>query len=143
MSETAEKPKKKKKPIHKVVRQSPAFDNDRPSSIDQKIRAVIGAKESPVDIEEIALEFYTQVGGAQGYVAKIMAAYGMTRVGSPEQARLLDLMNDLFKLASSKRGGADLDQITDEELELLALELGRKSGIAGLPTADWINHVCI
>lgn len=148
MPETEAKSKKPgrkpgRKPKHKQAPPTPAFARTDKYSITEKISRVIGAKESPVDIEEIALEFYTQVGGAKGYVDKIIAAYGMTRVGSAEQARLLDLMNDLFKIASARRGGADLDQASDEELMQLALELGKKSGVAGLPVEGWIDHVCI
>lgn len=138
----AAKPKKPSKP-RKQAPKSPAFDRDDKHSIHRKIENIIGARESPVDIEEIALEFYKQVGGAKGYTAKIIAAYGMTRVGSAEQARLLDLMNDLFKIASAKRGVKDLDETTDEELEQIAMDLAKRSGIAGLPCEEWITHVCI
>jgi len=136
-------PPKPKKPRKDSARTTPPFVSTATDSISNKITRVLSAKDSPVDIEEIALEFYTQVGGAAGFVQTIMGAYGMTRVGSAEQARLLDIMTDLFKRADAKRGATDLDASSDEDLEKIAIQLAQKSGIVGLPIQDWIDHVCI
>lgn len=134
------KPKKSRKDSAIIT---PPFASTSNDSISTKISRVLSAKDSPVDIEEIALEFYTQVGGAAGFVHTIMGAYGMTRVGSAEQARLLDIMTDLFKRADAKRGSTDLDASSDEDLEKIAMQLSKKAGLAGLPVQDWIDHVCI
>jgi hypothetical protein len=108
-----------------------------------RIEAVLGALESPVDLEELALEIYNRLGGTRGYAEKLMVAYNLTRPGSAENARMFDLITDLFKRASDKRMGKDIDKMTDAELESVALDLARKSGVSGLPVTDWVDHVCI
>jgi hypothetical protein len=140
MKMTARKPRK---PRECVGPQHKSLLTDAQDTVTGKVTAMLTAKHSPIDIDEIALEFYMLVGGAKGFVAILNNAYKASHVGSSEQARLIDIMTDLFKLASSRRSAREDDQVSDADLEALAHTLMGQSGISGMPMSDWITHVCI
>lgn len=109
----------------------------------EQIERIIISKKSPVDLDEIALEFYHQVGGAKGYVAKLMTQYKISTVGSTENIRLLEMMSRIWAIHQQKHQATDLDIITDDDIQREAKSLMEKVLPAGLQMAGWINHVCI
>ena len=133
-SSTKTKPKKVvKKPLA-----SRKYD-----SVSQRLGSLLSSEDTAVPIEEISHEFWVQIGGAPGYVKKVLSAYDISRVGSAEQARLLDIMNDMFKLTYNKKLGADMDQVSDEDLMQAAVDIAKDVNVYGIPVLGFPDHVCI
>lgn len=108
-----------------------------------QIERVILSEQSPVDLDEIALEFYRQVGGAKGYVAKLMTQYKTSTGGSTENIRLLEMMSKIWAIHQQKHQATDLDIITNDDIQREAKLLMEKILPVGLSITGWIDHACI
>lgn len=124
----------------KPLKQKP-FLEPGSRTVTASIEKMILSKKSPVDMQELAVEFYNQVGGARGFIARVLANYNKTEKGSSDRVRMLEVMMKLFSLGRDSAGS--LEEASDEDLESLAREMMIKMRIPGAVENGWIDHYCI
>lgn len=103
---------------------------------------MLDAKNSPVDLQEIAYQFHAQIGGAQGYVEMILTEYAQTSPGSLARTRVLQLMAKLFELGSPKERVGETALLSDDDLTAAYFGQLRRSGMKVVDDV-WVDHVCI
>ena len=123
----------------KIKTNKPAKPSTRvvASSI-KTLEEIISNKQSPIDVQELAYEFMSKIGGNTGFVDMVLTEYNGSEIGSLARARVLDIMLKLFQLASPKDGGGDFANISDDDLKnILQAQLG-------VPKQEnWPYDICI
>ena len=106
------------------------------------LEGILTAKDSPIDIKEIAYQFMSQVGGPPGFVARIMEEYDASPVGSLARSRILEIMVKLFQIATPKEKFGELGELTDEDLvHILKEQFTPKAEVKHV--GEWVDHPCI
>lgn len=101
---------------------------------------VLISKETPVDLRELAIEFMKEIGGPQEFVQLMMLDYHRAKPGSPERARVWELLVKLFGIATEKEPAMDGDLASDADLENAASDLMKRMGA---DKETYPDHVCI